>query len=1006
MTPRKKLIEVALPLDAINAASAREKSIRHGHPSTLHLWWARRPLAAARAVIFAQMVDDPSTYVDVLLADSKLRRKAESVLRARHNVWDEAVATAEKAAGAKIPAPAPGPEPTLEEVAAEIERERLFAIIRDLVLWENTTNEEVLERARAEIWQSWRRTCAENADHPRAKELFDRHRLPAFHDPFAGGGALPLEAQRLGLESYASDLNPVAVLINKAMIEIPPKFAGRPPVNPESRKDPSLLSEKWRGAQGLAEDIRHYGRWMREEAERRIGQLYPKVEITREILEDRPDLKPYAGHTLRVVAWLWARTVPSPNPAFSDVHVPLVSTFMLSTKSGRESFVEPVLEDGSYRFVVRYGPPQARQSAELGTTAGKRRAFRCLMSDVPITYDYIRTEGQAGRMGARLMAVVLEAPRGRVYVGPLAQHADVAANLSPEWSPETDLPNNPRDFKTPNYGLGMFADLFTPRQLVALNTFTRLVTEARERIVSDALAAGMPDDGGPLRAGGTGARAYADAVQVYLALSIDKATDYWSTINTWHQSKELIRNVFSRQAIPMTWDYAETNPFSESAGNVSSGIDWACKAVPMFPAAPTGVAQQMAAQDQTLSTDKVVSTDPPYYDNIGYADLSDYFYVWLRRSLRDVLPELFSTLNVPKADELVATPYRHGSKRAAEEFFLEGMTRAMRRLSEDSHPSFPVTIYYAFKQAETEGGDGTASTGWETFLDAAIEAGFSVSGTWPIRTELDNRMLGSGTNVLASSIVLVCRRRDRAAPAVSRREFVGVLKAELPAALRHLQAGNVAPVDLAQAAIGPGMAVFTRFKSVVDAEGRALSVRQALALINETLDEVLAEQEGDFDVDSRWALAWFDQYGFDEGPYGIAETLSKAKNTSVEGMVEAGILTSRAGKVRLLTPDELPSAWDPEEDRRIDIWEMLHHLIRVFEHAGEATAAQLLAKYGSKADVVRELAYRLYTACERRKRAKEAGSYNALVQSWHEIARLAKEGPAPVAPQQGTGLFD
>jgi putative DNA methylase len=595
MTYKKKLIEVALPLEAINVASAREKSIRHGHPSTLHLWWARRPLAAARAVIFAQMVDDPSAHPDIFKT----------------------------------------------EKAQEKERQRLFRIIEDLVKWENTTNETVLQQARDEIWQSWRYTCAENADHPRAKELFDRFKLPAFHDPFAGGGALPLEAQRLGLESYASDLNPVAVLINKAMIEIPPRFAGKPPVNPESRKS-QAHSGSWRGAQGLAEDVRYYGQWMRDEAEKRIGNLYPKVKVTATMAMERPDLTKYVGQKLTVIAWLWARTVKSPNPAFANVDVPLASTFMLSTKPGKEAYVEPMIEGDCYHFTVRAGKPKDLEGAKLGTTAGKRAAFKCLMSGVPVTYDHIREEGKGGRMGAKLMAIVAEGDRGRVYLAPTPEMEAIALTAQPTWRPETTLPVNPRDFKTPGYGLTTFADLFTPRQLVALTTFSDLVQEARERVNRDATAAGLNDDGKTLEIGGAGRKAYADAVGVYLAMSIDKASDYWSTINTWHQSKELIRNVFSRQAIPMTWDYVETNIFSDSSGNVSSGIDWAYKALCMFPAAPQGFSSQGAAQTQDISLNRVISTDPPYYDNIGYADLSDFFYVWLRRSLKPVFPSLFT----------------------------------------------------------------------------------------------------------------------------------------------------------------------------------------------------------------------------------------------------------------------------------------------------------------------------------------------------------------------------
>ena len=960
MTYKKKLIEVALPLEAINVASAREKSIRHGHPSTLHLWWARRPLAAARAVIFAQMVDDPSAHPDIFKT----------------------------------------------EKAQEKERQRLFRIIEELVKWENTTNEAVLQQARDEIWQSWRYTCAENADHPRAKELFDRYKLPGFHDPFAGGGALPLEAQRLGLESYASDLNPVAVLINKAMIEIPPKFAGKPPVNPDAQQQKAQMDKSWQGAKGLAEDVRYYGQWMRDEAEKRIGHLYPKVEITADMARERPDLKKYIGQKLTVIAWLWARTVKSPNPAFANVAVPLASTFMLSTKAGKEAYVEPVIEGGGYRFTVKVGKPKDADGAKLGTTAGKRAAFKCLMSGVPVTYDHIREEGKAGRMGAKLMAIVAEGDRGRVYLGPTPEMEAIALTAQPEWRPETTLPVNPRDFKTPNYGLTTFADLFTPRQLVALTAFSDLVQEARERVKRDAIKTGLLDDGKALEKAGFGATAYADAVGVYLAMSIDKASDYWSTINTWHQSKELIRNVFSRQAIPMTWDYVETNIFSDSSGNVSSGIEWAHKALCMFPAAAQGFASQGAAQTQDISSDRVVSTDPPYYDNIGYADLSDFFYVWLRRSLKPVFPDLFATLAVPKADELVATPYRHGSKEKAETFFLDGMTQAMHRLAEQAHPAFPVTIYYAFKQAESDGADGTTNTGWDTFLAAVIEAGFAISGTWPMRTELGNRMIGSGNNALASSIVLVCRQRLDNAPTATRRDFVAALKAELPQALAHLQAGNIAPVDLAQAAIGPGMAVYTRYAKVLDAEGKPIPVRPALALINQTPDEALAEQEGDFDADSRWALIWFEQRGFATGPAGEAILLSTAKGTALNALEQSGIIESGGGNVRLLKPAELPADWDPSTDTRLTVWEMVHHLIRVLEAGGEGPASALVTKLGSQAEIARELCYRLYTLCERKKRAAEAMAYNGLVQSWPEITRLAREAPRPVATPGTNDLFD
>jgi putative DNA methylase len=993
MTYKKKLIEVALPLEAINIASAREKSIRHGHPSTLHLWWARRPLAAARAVIFAQMVDDPSAHPDIFPTEKK----------------------------------------------QEKERQRLFRIIEELVKWENTTNETVLQQAREEIWQSWRYTCAENADHPRASELFDRYKLPAFHDPFAGGGALPLEAQRLGLESYASDLNPVAVLINKAMIEIPPKFAGKQPVNPEWQQKSlaDKMGHEWKGAQGLAEDVRYYGQWMRDEAEKRIGHLYPKIEVTAAMAEERPDLKKYVGRKLTVIAWLWARTVKSPNPAFANVDVPLASTFMLSTKPGKEAYVDPVIEEGGYRFTVKVGQPKDADRVKLGTAAGKRAAFRCLMSGVPVSYDHIREEGKAGRMGVKLMAIVAEGDRGRVYFSPTPEMEAIALSTQPTWKPDCEMPKKHRNFQPPGYGMNNFGDIFTSRQLVALTTFSDLVQETHERVKHDAIQAGLPEDCPALAEMGIGATAYAEAVAVYLAMAVDKCTDYWSEICTWHSSGEKMRNTFGRQAIPMSWDYAEVNPMCDSSGNWMAMIDWVWKAIKITPAGLAGIAVQSDAQSQIFSSDHVISTDPPYYDNICYADLSDFFYVWLRRSLKSVFPDLFATLAVPKAEELVATPYRHGSKAKAESFFLDGMTKAMHRLAEQAHPAFPVTIYYAFKQAESDGGDGTTNTGWDTFLAAVIEAGFAISGTWPMRTELSNRMIGAGSNALASSIVLVCRQRPANAPTATRRDFVAALKGpsreereqllqekqrkelssarreeirarledNLPAALVKLQSGNIAPVDLAQAAIGPGMAVYTRYAKVLDADGKPVPVRAALALINQVLDEALAEQEGDFDADTRWALTWFDQMGFNDGDYGVAEQLSKSKNTAVNGLVEAGIILSKAGKVRLLKPAELPVDWNPSTDARLTVWEMVHQLIRVLETSGESAAADLVAKLGTEAEIARELCYRLYTLCERKKRANEAMSYNGLVQSWPEITRLAQEKPSAVASDT-YNLFD
>ncbi|MEO7331716.1 MAG: hypothetical protein ABI193_24285, partial [Minicystis sp.] len=800
----------------------------------------------------------------------------------------------------------------------------------------------------------------------------------------------------------------------KAMIEIPPKFAGKPPVNPEARKDKQLFAKSWRGAEGLAEDVRYYGKWMREEAEKRIGHLYPKVEVTAEMAKERADLEPLVGQELTVVAWLWARTVKSPNPAFAHVDVPLVSSFILSPMTGKEAHIEPVIKGGDYHFKVKIGMPKDTDKAKNGTKLA-RANFACLVSGAPISGEYIKLEGKAGHMGARLMAIVAEGERGRLYLSPTLAHERTAKGANPGWRPDGEIATRMTGGNCTPYGLASWGDIFTSRQLASLATFANMVKEAHEQVRCDVLAADRSNKDK------THATEYANAVATYLGFLVSRLADKGSTICTWNAGPvssrtasgrsaavATVRSTFARQGLQMSWDFAEVNFFSESAGSIDTVLQTLTVPLQYLPRSPpAGTARQVDAVAVSEGVSwRIVSTDPPYYDNIGYADLSDFFYVWLRRSLKFVFPDLFATLAVPKAEELVATPYRHGSKEKAEAFFLDGMTRAMHRLAEQTHPAFPVTIYYAFKQSETEsdGDGGTASTGWDTFLEAVIRAGFAITGTWPMRTERGARSVGIGTNALASSIVLVCRARATDAPTATRREFVNALKAELPAALAHLQRGNIAPVDLQMASIGPGMAVYTRYSKVLDAEGKPLSVRAALALIFKTLDEALAEQEGDFDADSRWALSWFEQSGFAEADYGTAEMLSKSKNTSVSGLVEAGILASSRGKVRLLKPAELPADWDPTTDKRLTTWEMVHHLIRVLESTGETGASALAAKLGTKAETARELCYRLYTLCERKKRAAEALSYNALVQSWPEITRLAREG-GKARPKQGT-MFD
>lgn len=1083
---KKKLIEVALPLEAINAASAKEKSIRHGHPSTLHLWWARRPLAACRAVLFAQLVDDPSAH----------------------------------------------PERFPTEADQERERKRLFAIIEDLVKWENTTNETVLERARAEI----RASCGDDP--------------PPVYDPFCGGGSIPLEAQRLGLEAYASDLNPVAVLITKALVGIPPKFAGMRPVNPESRGwgigdrdwgagdegdrgadgadqelpgpqglagsndaggcgvrvdaddaegggvpagrsvDPGLgvgsgehrrgsregdaeglralhqhrpglpggnrnvpaaggtagpgagggdggdpgsgsagrahahaaaptprlarsprtqplIPRTYKGAQGLAEDVRYYGKWMRDEAFRRIGHLYPKATLAN-------------GSKATVIAWLWARTVVCPNPACGAA-LPLVSSYALSTKTGKAVWVEPVVERTATPPRVRFTIKSGQGAPPEPTKQGRGATFKCPCCGTLATDKHVKAEGKAGRMGAQLMAVVAEGARGRIYLPPSEEMEDVARAVDQDRVREAR--NSFLSGATPErltggtcfgYGLTSWGALFTPRQLVALTTFSDLVLEARAKVLADALGAvgdgdwGVGDGGwvlgdrdkGSASGGGAGPAAYADAIATYLGFALDKAADRNSSLCAWETRMDRMRNTFGRQALPMVWDYTETNPLSGAGGDIA-GTALAVSEVldKLENQIPVPVLLQDAASGRKEGA-YLFATDPPYYNNIGYADLSDFFYVWLRRSLKDVYPELFGTMLVPKAQELVATPYRHGGKEKAEAFFMEGMRKVMANMAHAAHPDYPLTLYYAFKQAEAER-EGVASTGWATFLDALVGAGFAIDGTWPVRTELGNRMIGSGTSALASSIVLVCRKREAAAPATTRSAFLRALRAELPVRLKLLQQGNIAPVDMAQASIGPGMSIFTRYARVLEANDTAMTVKTALQLINQALDEYLSEQEAEYDADTRFAITWFDSYGMETGPAGQANVLANARNVSVAGVAGSGILALKGDKVRLLARSELPEGWDPGKDPRLTVWECTQHLIRVLQSGsgGETAAAALLARLAAKAEPARDLAYRLYGICERRKWAEEAIAYNGLVVAWPELARLAAQGSAKAAPQ-------
>lgn len=916
MAVKKKLIEVALPLDDINAASAREKSIRHGHPSTLHLWWARRPLAAARAVIWSSLVDDPSAH--------------------------------------------PEEFPTVEEQAAECER--LFGILRELVVWENSNNDRVLNAAKAEI----KRSMGDD--------------LPPLLDPFAGGGAIPLEAQRLGLKAYAQDLNPVAVTINKAMIEIPPLFADKPAVNPEARG--KLTNGGWSGNAGLVADVEYYGTWMKEEAQRRIGDLYPKVQVPAE----------QGGGEATVIAWLWARTVKCPNPACGHEAI-LVRSFDLSKKKGKEWHAESVCEGGEVRFEVAPG-----KAMHDGTV--NRRGATCVHCGAPIAFDHIREESREGRMGAKLMAIVAEGQRGRIYIAPDEVQIAAADVPMPDDYPQGKLAYYPGHLNTNVYGLDEFWKLFTNRQLTALTTFSALVGEAQKKAEADAIAAGLADDGVGLADGGIGARAYGEAIGVYLAFVIDQLTNQCSSICGWNAPNTQMRTVFARQAIPMTWDYAESNPFSNSSGCFDNVFNLELQAFEGLVGrhAIPGIARQKDAQSDNGMRGIVVSTDPPYYDNIGYADLSDYFYVWLRRSLRNAYPQLFSTMLVPKHEELVATPYRENRGReGARTFFEEGMFNAFKHVNKYACEDVPVTIYYAFKQSETETSndvESTASTGWETMLSAIIRAGFSITGTWPMRTEQTYRTIASGSNALASSIVLVCRKRPEDAPMGTRRDFVVALKRELGPALDKLRSSNIAPVDLAQSAIGPGIGVYSRYSQVLEADGSPMTVRAALQLINQEVDAYFSDQDGELDRESRFCVDLYTQKAFDIIKFGEADVLARAKNVSIEGLAAQGLLASVKGNVHLLDRSEVSE----RVDFKAPTWLTTQQLTHALEEGGVTACAKIVSQtLGGRADSAKALAYRLFTIADKRNWRQEAFAYNSLVTAWPEIqskaAQLAVERP-------------
>lgn len=906
---KKKLIEVSLPLEKINAEASREKSIRHGHPSTLHLYWARRPLAAARAVLFAQLVDDPSAH--------------------------------------------PEKFPTIEEQDAE--RDRLHKLIEELVVWENSNDERLLEQARKEIRDS------------------NGGELPAVLDPFAGGGAIPLEAQRLGLEAHASDLNPLAVLINKALIEIPPKFKDMPPVFPGAAE----TRTEWKGAEGLAEDVRLYGEWMRDEAEKRIGHLYPKVKAP-------------GGTEHTVIAWIWARTVRNPNPA-NPIEVPLVRSWWLSKKKGKEAWVEAKVVDGELRYEVRHDANGPVGDAD-GTV--NRRGAISVADGTPISLDYIRSEGRAGRIGARLIAVVALDKRSRFYLSPSPEHENAAQLHRPSDLPSGLLPVNPRDFKTPNYGIKEWMDLFTDRQLIVLSTLSDIVRDLPAIVRRD-----QTDSRPDVR------EDYAESITHFLGLAVSRTTDLNNSIVTWSNERDQARNLFARQAIPMAWDFAEVNPFAGAAGDVQVAASTMARSIENLPGGSSGVVTQSDAKTRNYEN-LVISTDPPYYDNIGYADLSDFFYIWIRRSLSEVQSEVVSTLQTPKQDELVADPYRHGGKQGAEEYFIAGFNTVFVRMRMSANSDVPLTVYYAYKQQDIRDA-GTISTGWHTLLQGLMDSGWEITATWPMRSERGSRMISVGKNALASSIVLACRPRPEDAPSSTRRDFTRALKKELPDALRTMLKGSIAPVDLAQAAIGPGIAIYSRYSRVRDADGTDMGVREALMLINQVLDEVLGEQESDFDPETRFASRWFRSYGWNKESSGLADQLARSSDTSLGALERGGILQTGGGKARLLPPEEMSGEWNALTDDALSIWEATVRLAGVLQSDGADGAARMLVGVQQRVqlDAVKDLGFLLFHEAEKRSDSKTAGYFNALVTSWPDIVAMANDIAAQ-GPEAVQGAFD
>ena len=916
---RKKLIEVNIPLQAINDESTREKSIRHGHPSTLHLYWARRPLAACRAVIFASMVDDPSECKD------EFRTEPEQ----------------------------------------NAERNRLHNIIKRLVIWKTCNDENLLAEARYEIAYSAARNNGENLNVFRAKFKNDpkavlhylRDHCPAVYDPFCGGGSIPLEAQRLVLCARGSDLNPLSALLNKAMIELPPKFHNRKPVNPDA--DPigmftgtgrNRTRAPWKGTAGLANDIRYYGAWMREEAYKRIGHLYPKAQL--------PD-----GTSATVIGWLWARTIPCINPV-CGLQMPLMKTFQLSTKEGNQHWTKPVVDRKTN--VISWIVQKHIDGVPKRGTVGRSGAY-CFACGASIKLPYVREQAKAGKMEKTMTGVIAEGYQRRLYISPTDEHIKASLLAEPTWRPRGKIPEKALGISLQNYGFDHWHQLYTERQLTALTTFSDLLREVHHAIIVDG-----------------GDNLYASTVCTYLTFVIGRIADSGCMFATWSSTWHKICHAFSLPALPMVWDFAEANLFSSSTRNWLSQVEWVAKVVERFPAeVNNGKSYQADASTTVHAMDApAIITDPPYYDNIGYADLSDFFYIWLRPLLRDTYPELFGSMMTPKDEEIIASPRFEDTAQRFEKLLSKTLLRIQKYCSGE----FPTSIFYAYKQQKEEQ-DGNTSTGWETMLTAVVSAGFQIVSTWPMRTELANRHRGIGSNALASSILLVCRPRQEDAPIIERNDFLQELKKVMPPALDRLtRIANIRPVDLAQAAIGPGMEVYSRYSKVTRISGEIVPIREVLKEINREITNYHEKETGELDPESQFCLTWLKQHGYMEGNFGDADVLSKAKDVDIDTMHDK-VLLKDPGKVRLLRSEEYA---ERENSENMTAWEgclrMVWHLSGV-EKSGGISGCTAVARAMPDYESAKRLARVLYAYYETRGDAESAARYNNLVTQWQYISQ-------------------